>query len=104
MQLFKFIVKEQLNASKIEYNVNHEDIYSTEKEDIKSNRCSVFRGQRYTHPVSFIRSSGGIKSTFENQNQFFEETEPFENFYIKSEAIKKEVSHIMNTSQLKIMC
>ena len=25
MQLFKFIVKEQLNASKIEYNVNHEE-------------------------------------------------------------------------------
>ena len=76
-------------------NFKKEDIYSTEKENIKSNRCSVFRGQRYTHPVSFIRSSGGIKSTFEKS---------FENFYIKSEAIKKEVCHIMNTSQLKIMC
>ena len=31
MQLFKFIVKEQLNASKIEYNVNHEDTATTEE-------------------------------------------------------------------------
>ena len=31
MQLFKFIWKEQLNASKIEYNVNHEDTAKTEE-------------------------------------------------------------------------